>query len=109
MVGGSQRNVGISRMVAFGFLPYVNQSPFSPSCLYRYRKTMNIRLKGGGEWGGAGGRGYSEGLGLTLLCSASPSYSNNFIIFGFSYLQGSELFVRRNKSNFNSGKFKVYS
>ena len=46
-------------MVAFGFLPFVNRSPFSPSCLYRYRKTMNIRLKGGGECGGAGGRGYS--------------------------------------------------
>ena len=58
-IGGSQRNVGISRMVAFSFPPYVNQSPFSPSSLYRYRKTMNIRLKGGGEWGGAGGRGIS--------------------------------------------------
>ena len=41
------------------------------------------------------GKGYSWGLGLTLLCSANPSYSNNFIRFGFASLQGSELFVRR--------------
>ena len=26
---------------------------------YRYRKSKNIRLKGGGEWDGAGGSGYS--------------------------------------------------
>ena len=31
-----------------------------------------------------------------LLCSANPSYSNNFIRFGFAYLQGSELYVRTN-------------
>ena len=41
------------------------------------------------------GKGYSWGLGLTLLCTANPSYSNNFIIFGFAYLQGTELFVGR--------------
>ena len=73
LIGGSQRNVGISRMVAFGFPPYVNQSPLSPSCLYRYRKTMNIRLKGGGEWGGAGiFQGIFLGTGLNVTLFSKP-------------------------------------
>ena len=70
MIGGSQRNVRISRMIAFGLPSYVNQSPFSPSCLHRYGKTMNIRLKGGREWVGAGvflGVFLGTGLNVTLF------------------------------------------